>query len=105
MFPDSAVMISGYPNPKILGMEHRPARNAPRPAIKVSGLNFHYGPRRALYDIDLEIAEKKITALIGPSGCGKTTFLRTLNRMYETVPHANADGEILLDGEDILNMD
>src|SRR5215831_16836626 len=73
--------------------------------IKVSELDFYYGARQALYGVSLEIAEKKITALIGPSGCGKTTFLRTLNRMYETIPHARADGQILLDGEDMLTME
>jgi phosphate transport system ATP-binding protein len=75
------------------------------PKIRVSGLNFFYGHQRALQDIRLDIAEKKVTALIGPSGCGKTTFLRTLNRMYETIPHARAEGEVLLDGENILAME
>ncbi|MGH9358293.1 MAG: phosphate ABC transporter ATP-binding protein PstB [Terriglobia bacterium] len=71
----------------------------------VSRLNFYYGLVRALHDISLEIQRNQITALIGPSGCGKTTFLRTLNRMYETVRHTRAEGEILLDGEDIFAMD
>lgn len=75
------------------------------PKIGVSGLNFYYGARQALHDITLVVAEKKITALIGPSGCGKTTFLRTLNRMYETVPHARAEGQVLLDGEEVLSME
>jgi phosphate transport system ATP-binding protein len=75
------------------------------PKLRVSGLSFYYGPQRALWDIHLEIPEKKITALIGPSGCGKSTFLRTLNRMYETVRHARAEGDVLLDGENILTMD
>jgi phosphate transport system ATP-binding protein len=73
--------------------------------VQVRGLNFYYGPRQALYDISLDIAEKKITALIGPSGCGKSTFLRTLNRMHELVRHARAEGQLLLDGEDIMSMD
>ena len=75
------------------------------PKLKVAGLNFYYGPRQALYDIGLSIPEKKVTALIGPSGCGKSTFLRTLNRMYETVRLARAEGEILLDGANVLDMD
>jgi phosphate transport system ATP-binding protein len=75
------------------------------PKLRVSGLNFYYGALQALFDVSLEIPEKRVTALIGPSGCGKSTFLRTLNRMYETVRHARAEGEVLLDGEDILKMD
>ncbi|MGD0201629.1 MAG: phosphate ABC transporter ATP-binding protein PstB [Bryobacteraceae bacterium] len=80
---------------------------APAAAVKlrVAGLNFYYGAAQVLRDIDLEIPPNKITALIGPSGCGKSTFLRTLNRMYETVPRARAEGQVLLDGEDIFALD
>ncbi|MGH9328673.1 MAG: phosphate ABC transporter ATP-binding protein PstB [Terriglobia bacterium] len=73
--------------------------------IRVSSLNFYYGPVQALHDISLEILQNRITALIGPSGCGKSTFLRTLNRMSETVPNTRAEGEILLEGEDVFLMD
>jgi phosphate transport system ATP-binding protein len=73
--------------------------------FEVSGLNFHYGAQQALFHVDLSIPENRVTALIGPSGCGKSTFLRTLNRMYETVPNARAEGRVLLDGDDILAMD
>jgi phosphate transport system ATP-binding protein len=73
--------------------------------LRVAGLDFFYGPRQALYGISLQMLANRITALIGPSGCGKSTFLRTLNRMYETVPHARAEGQVLLDNEDILTMD
>lgn len=75
------------------------------PKIQVSNLNFYYGQRQSLFNIRLDVADKKVTALIGPSGCGKTTFLRTMNRMYETVPQARAEGKIFVDGEDILAMD
>jgi phosphate transport system ATP-binding protein len=75
------------------------------PKFQVSGLNFHYGAQQALFNVDLNIPENRVTALIGPSGCGKSTFLRTLNRMYETVANARAEGRVLLDGEDILAMD
>jgi len=80
---------------------------APAAAVKLSvtGLNFYYGAAQVLRDINLEIPPNKITALIGPSGCGKSTFLRTLNRMYETVPSARAEGQVLLDGEDIFALD
>ncbi len=73
--------------------------------LHVSGLDFHYGNRQALKGISLDIPANRITALIGPSGCGKSTFLRTLNRMYETVPQARAEGRVELDGEDIFSMD
>jgi phosphate transport system ATP-binding protein len=75
------------------------------PKIKVLGLNFYYGALQALHGVSLDIPERKVTALIGPSGCGKSTFLRTLNRMYEVVRHARAEGEVHLDGQNVLNMD
>ena len=68
-------------------------------------LNFFYGQFQALYDIDLEIECNKITALIGPSGCGKSTFLRTLNRINETIRGAKYTGQILLDGASVLDQD
>ena len=77
----------------------------PTPKLRISRLNFFYGTYQALHDINLEVAANRITALIGPSGCGKTTFLRTLNRMYETVHNARADGQVLLDGENALAME
>ncbi len=76
----------------------------PMPPAKISvrGLNFHYGSFHALKNISLEVPEKKVTAFIGPSGCGKSTLLRTFNRMFELYPEQRADGEIILDGENIL---
>lgn len=73
--------------------------------FKVSGLKMFYGQKQALHSIDLEILANVVTALIGPSGCGKSSFLRSLNRMTETVRHARIEGEILLDAQNILNMD
>ncbi len=75
------------------------------PRIEVSHLNFYYGAKQALYDISLQLPTNRVTALIGPSGCGKSTFLRTLNRMYETQRHTRIEGDIRLDGENILEMD
>src|SRR5579885_3460571 len=75
------------------------------PKMSAAGLNFFYGTKQALFDISLNIAAQKVTALIGPSGCGKTTFLRTLNRMYETLPNTRVEGQLLLEGEDIVAMD
>ena len=66
-------------------------------------LNFYYGADRALKDINLVIPEKMVTAFIGPSGCGKSTLLRTFNRMYQLYPKQRATGEILLDGENLLD--
>ena len=71
--------------------------------IRVSNLNFFYGKAQALYDISLDVPEREVVAFIGPSGCGKSTFLRTLNRMNDTIPIARVDGEVLVDGENIYS--
>jgi phosphate transport system ATP-binding protein len=71
--------------------------------ILVKDLNFYYGSFHALKHIDLTIPEKKVTAFIGPSGCGKSTLLRTFNRMFELYPEQRAEGEILVDGENVLD--
>ena len=73
--------------------------------FKISGVNFYYGTKQALHNISLDVPTNRVTALIGPSGCGKSTFLRTLNRMQETIRHTRLEGEILLDGQNILGMD
>ena len=72
-----------------------------RPVIETRGLNVHYGNFHALKDVNLEIREKEITALIGPSGCGKSTFLRCINRMNDMIDGCRIDGEVLLEGENI----
>jgi len=73
-----------------------------RAKLAVRDLNFYYGAFRALRGINLDIAENKVTAFIGPSGCGKSTLLRTFNRMFELYPDQRAEGEIILDGENLL---
>ncbi len=73
------------------------------PKLIVRDLNFYYGADRALKDINLVIPEKMVTAFIGPSGCGKSTLLRTFNRMYQLYPKQRATGEILLDGQNLLD--
>jgi phosphate transport system ATP-binding protein len=73
-----------------------------RTKIGVRDLNFFYGKFHALKGINLEIPERKVTAFIGPSGCGKSTLLRTFNRMYSLYPDQRAEGEIILDGENLL---
>ena len=70
--------------------------------ISVKNLDFFYGKFHALKNINLEIPEKKVTAFIGPSGCGKSTLLRVFNRMFELYPEQRAEGEIMLDGENLL---
>lgn len=71
------------------------------PKFKISDMNLHYGNFHALHDINMDIAEKEITAFIGPSGCGKSTLLKSLNRMNDLVEGCKITGNILLDGEDI----
>ncbi len=73
------------------------------PKLAARGLDFFYGDFRALKSIDLDIPERRVTALIGPSGCGKSTLLRVFNRIYALYPKLRAEGRVLLDGEDILD--
>ena len=75
------------------------ARAAPK--VSARGVEVFYGAKQALFGIDLDIPRNEVTALIGPSGCGKSTFLRSINRMNDTVPNARVAGRILLDGVDI----
>jgi phosphate transport system ATP-binding protein len=72
-------------------------------AIEIRNLSFYYGTFKGLKDVNLNIAENKVTAIIGPSGCGKSTLLRTLNRMYSLYPGQRAEGEISLYGTNILD--
>ncbi len=69
--------------------------------ISANKVSVFYGEKKAIDEVSIDIHTKYVTAFIGPSGCGKSTFLRTLNRMNDTIPSARVDGEILLDGEDI----
>jgi phosphate transport system ATP-binding protein len=69
--------------------------------ISISDLNFYYGKVQALHDITLEIPEREVVAFIGPSGCGKSTFIRTLNRMNDTIPTARVEGDVFIDGENV----
>jgi phosphate transport system ATP-binding protein len=87
------------------GSGSREAHAALPMRMTVAKVNFFYGTKQTLFDISLGIAASKVTALIGPSGCGKSTLLRTMNRMHETVRNARLEGEILLDGQDIIAQD
>jgi len=79
----------------------QPQQATTQAKVSVRELNFFYGTAQALYNISLDISERLVMAFIGPSGCGKSTFLRTLNRMNDTIPGTRATGEVLIDGEDI----
>ncbi|MBH9702709.1 ATP-binding cassette domain-containing protein, partial [Burkholderia cepacia] len=76
--------------------------NATPGKLSVRNLNFYYGKFHALKNINLDITKNQVTAFIGPSGCGKSTLLRTFNKMFELYPEQRAEGEILLDGDNIL---
>jgi len=73
--------------------------------ISAKNINVYYGPKQALFDVDIDIPENDVTALIGPSGCGKSTFLRCLNRMNDTVAGCKVLGIIMVDGMDINASD
>lgn len=73
------------------------------PKIEIRALNFYYGEAQALHNINMSLADRSITAFIGPSGCGKSTLLRVLNRMYALYPKQRAEGEVLINGRDILS--
>ncbi|MFH1605382.1 MAG: phosphate ABC transporter ATP-binding protein PstB, partial [Pseudomonadota bacterium] len=78
---------------------------APVVQLSIRGLNFYYGGFQALKDINLDICRERVTAFIGPSGCGKSTLLRAFNRMYALYPEQRAEGEVLLDGKNLLGSD
>ena len=71
--------------------------------MSIRDLDFYYGKFQALKNVDLDIPERRVTAFIGPSGCGKSTLLRTFNRMYSLYPGQRATGEVLLNGQNILD--
>ena len=73
--------------------------------VVIRNLNFYYGQAHALRDVSLNLYKGQVTAFIGPSGCGKSTLLRVLNRMYDLYPGQRAEGEVMLDGENILSPD
>jgi len=79
-----------------------PAR-IPAPKMRASGVSVWYGEKRAIDDVSIDVGREHVTAFIGPSGCGKSTFLRTLNRMNDTIPNARVTGRIELDGDDIYS--
>ena len=71
--------------------------------VSVRHLNFYYGEYRGLADVNVDLYQNKVTAFIGPSGCGKSTLLRVINRIYDLYPNQRAEGEVLLDGDNVLS--
>jgi phosphate transport system ATP-binding protein len=90
-----ATALQARPEPPAVDQGGRPCK------IVVKDLNFHYGAKRALENITIDIPSNLVTAFIGPSGCGKSTFLRTLNRMNDIIPGTRVDGSVQIDGKDI----
>src|SRR5579871_1435823 len=103
MTPQMSPGTARMPNETIEAVT--PSSTGASPKLRSTSLNFYYGTYQALHGINLDVDTNKVTALIGPSGCGKSTFLRTLNRMNETVKGSRAEGKILLDNENILEME
>jgi phosphate transport system ATP-binding protein len=84
-----------------IGHAAQPAADR-REKVSIRNLSFYYGENRALKNINVALRERMVTAFIGPSGCGKSTLLRILNRIYDLYPNQRAEGEVLLDGKNIL---
>src|SRR5580704_13209401 len=93
------------PQVRMTEKPHAASEKEAQVRFQISNLNFFYGAKQAVFGLSLKIPKNKATALIGPAGCGKSTFLRTLNRMNETIRNTRVEGQILLDGQDILKMD
>jgi len=83
--------------------KHDAVRAVDNAKLRLRDLAFYYGKFKALHDINLDIPEGRVTAFIGPSGCGKSTLLRTFNRIYDLYPGQRAEGELLLDGENVIS--
>ena len=81
----------------------QPVAAAAPDKVQIRNLDFFYGSFKALKNINLSLAQNRVTAFIGPSGCSKSTLLRILNRMYDLYPGQRAEGEVLLDGKNILD--
>jgi phosphate transport system ATP-binding protein len=89
--------------PSVLGVDRDLDMSNYPAAIDARNLNFFYGEHQVLFDVSLTVPERSVTALIGPSGCGKSTFLRTLNRMNDLIEGARVHGEILIEGQNIMD--
>jgi phosphate transport system ATP-binding protein len=84
-------------------MHARSDANLHEPRIAVRNLDFYYGTNQALKKINFDLPDRQVTGMIGPSGCGKSTLLRVLNRMYDLYPGQHAEGEVMMDGQNIIS--
>ena len=89
--------------PSVPGVDRDLDMSEHRPAIEAKHLDFFYGEHQVLFDVSLTVPERSVTALIGPSGCGKSTFLRTMNRMNDLIEGSRCHGEILVEGQNIMD--
>ena len=96
-------ITSGNVPPSVPGVDRDLDMSEHRPAIEARRLDFFYGEHQVLFDVSLTVPERSVTALIGPSGCGKSTFLRTLNRMNDLIEGSRCQGEILVEGQNIMD--
>jgi phosphate transport system ATP-binding protein len=102
---NSMAGISGATHPPVPTAVERSAEATGKLAEKIliRNLSFYYGDNKAIKSVNVPLYKHKVTAFIGPSGCGKSTLLRILNRIYDLYPHQRAEGEVLLDGRNILD--
>lgn len=96
-------ITSGNVPPSVAGVDRDLDMSAHPAAIEARHLDFFYGEHQVLFDVFLTVPERSVTALIGPSGCGKSTFLRTLNRMNDLIEGSRCQGEILVEGQNIMD--
>jgi phosphate transport system ATP-binding protein len=86
-----------------IASHQKASHSAAKPKMSARGVSVFYGDKKAIDDVSIDVGQENVTAFIGPSGCGKSTFLRTLNRMNDTIGSARVEGKIELDGEDIYD--
>jgi phosphate transport system ATP-binding protein len=103
-FPDTSALQSTSKSSRVTETPAETISNLD-PKVTIRNLNFYYGGSQALRNVSLPLYTKRVTAFIGPSGCGKSTLLRILNRMYDLYPNQRAEGEVLLDGVNILRRE
>ena len=105
--PAAPAVAAARPGPAAPQARQDAGTNAGTGAVKIAvrGLDFYYGDHKALKEITLDLPERQVTGMIGPSGCGKSTLLRVLNRMYSLYPGQRAEGEVLMDGRNLIAPD